>query len=76
MTAGMSQAEREAERQRVREKAADRAELVRMTLRCQYLQHDLKDPGHQMCRGESPGNSGCLCRCHDNLGAIVIKPPG
>ena len=67
MTAGMSLAGRDAARSRYRDEAIRAAALKGMTMRCQGLQHDLLDPDHRLCRGEQPGNAGCLCRCHDNL---------
>lgn len=73
MKAGMSLSERKALRQRMRQDAIDRAEQLGKTFRCQSLAGDLDDPGHQACRGEDPGNSGCLCRCHDNPGAVVVS---
>ena len=69
----MSLAERQAERKMYRDRAIAAAALMAMSLRCQYLQDDLDDPGHRMCRGEDRGNHGCLCRCHDNPGAVVLS---
>ena len=65
MSAGLTLAEREELRARYREAAIAEAALMGMTIRCRNLQHDLADSGHRMCQGERPGNSGCLCRCHD-----------
>lgn len=28
---------------------------------------------HGQCRGEIPGGSGCLCRCHDVVGEGVVS---
>jgi hypothetical protein len=58
-------AERKAARQKIREGAIKRAEHLGMTLRCQTLADDMDHPNHALCRGEEPGNAGCLCRCHD-----------
>jgi hypothetical protein len=67
MTAGLSFSEREALRDQYRQRAIAQAEKLGVTLRCRYLDYDLNDPGHQLCRGESPGGAGCLCRCHDHV---------
>jgi hypothetical protein len=58
-------AERQAARQRIRAAAIVRAERTAMTMRCADLQYDMDHPNHSLCQGEDPGNSGCLCRCHD-----------
>jgi hypothetical protein len=73
MRAGMSLAERRALRRSYRDRAITQAALMAMSMRCQGLQDDLDDPCHRMCRGEDRGNGGCLCRCHDNPGAVVIS---
>jgi hypothetical protein len=72
MHAGMSLAERKAQRQAYIDRAIQSAKLTGMSLRCQGLQYDLRHLGHQICRGEDPGNGGCLCECHDNPGAEII----
>jgi hypothetical protein len=69
----MSLAERQALRKAYRDEAVARAALMAMSLRCRDLQSDLDDPGHRYCRGEDRGSSGCLCKCHDNPGAVVIS---
>jgi hypothetical protein len=73
MAAGMSLAERQAARKRLRDEAIARAERLGMTLRCQMLADDMDNPGHQLCQGESRGGAGCLCRCHDNPGAAIVS---
>lgn len=54
------------------ERAHRQAAEARLTLRCRnamyYTFHG--DPAtareyHALCKGEEPGNSGCLCQCHD-----------
>jgi hypothetical protein len=72
VTAGLSLAERKTLRQKYRAEAIARAEQMGRTLRCRDLADDMDDPGHRLCRGESRGGSGCLCRCHDNPGAEII----
>jgi hypothetical protein len=76
MTAGMSLAERQAARQRYRDQAIARAALLGVTSRCQVLADDMDNPDHQLCRGESRGGAGCLCRCHDNPGAVIVSRRG
>lgn len=65
MTRYRTLAERQAARLLIREAAIARAERAGLTLRCDSLRGNMDDPGHRACRGEEPGNSGCLCRCHD-----------
>lgn len=65
MTAGLSMAERREARQRIRARAIAQAERLGLTLRCRMVMDDMDSPEHQRCQGEEPGNSGCLCRCHD-----------
>jgi hypothetical protein len=66
-------AEREAKRQSVRDAAIARAvaeaERMFMTARCHLaVRSDWGPEFHAPCRGDVPGNSGCLCRCHDDPG--------
>lgn len=63
-----SLAERQAARARYRQEAIARAEGMGLTLRCRDLLDDMDNPEHGLCRGEDPGGSGCLCRCHDKPG--------
>jgi hypothetical protein len=73
MHAGMSLAERQALRRQYRDRAIAQAARLGMTQRCLLLQDDLDSPEHRRCRGEDRGNGGCLCRCHDNPGAVIIS---
>lgn len=57
--------ERKAARERYRNEAVASAEMKGKSLTCQYVSGDMDHPNHQLCKGELPGNSGCLCRCHD-----------
>ena len=65
MSARQSPAEREAQRQRYRDKAIAEAALMGITIRCRNLQADLGHPDHRYCQGEAKRGAGCLCRCHD-----------
>jgi hypothetical protein len=65
VSARQSLAEREAQRERYRDKAIAEAALMGLTIRCRDLQTDLADPAHRMCHGEAKRGAGCLCRCHD-----------
>lgn len=57
--------ERKAARERIREHALAQAERTGLTIRCASLLDDMDNPDHGLCRGETPGGAGCLCRCHD-----------
>jgi hypothetical protein len=69
--AGLSPDEREALRKRYLDKAVASAAKTGLTGRCKRVLADLASPDHRLCRGENPGGTGCLCRCHDNPGAVV-----
>jgi hypothetical protein len=62
---------RDAVLQRALERAYRQAGMHRLTERCQRAMLITgTSPAaaremHQMCKGEEPGNSGCLCMCHD-----------
>lgn len=77
MPAGMALADREDLRSRIREEALARAALTGLTFRCQLAiqRTDQSDPltvaEHLFCRGEEPGNAGCLCICHDIRARIL-----
>jgi hypothetical protein len=47
------------------ELADKRAREAGLTLRCQRASAGHDD--HRLCRGEMPGNTGCLCSCHDTV---------
>lgn len=73
MPSGMTFAEREAQRERYRLRALAEAAVTGLTLRCRYATESALGPEyHEGCLGESPGGAGCLCRCHDNPGAVVV----
>jgi hypothetical protein len=63
--------ERQAQRARYRARAIASAERMGVTQRCASLLDDMDNPGHRLCRGEDPGNAGCLCRCHDERTKIL-----
>lgn len=73
MTAGLTLSERQALRRRYRERAIASATVMGLTIRCQALLDDLDDPDHRLCRGESRDGAGCLCKCHDNQGAVIVS---
>lgn len=57
--------ERVARRQHYRDQAIRRAERTGLSARCAASLDDMDSRDHELCRGEDPGGSGCLCRCHD-----------
>ena len=69
----MTLAERQEMREQIRQHAyaaaEKRAAEAGLTLRCQRASEGRDD--HRLCRGESRGNSGCLCTCHDNPGVTI-----
>lgn len=83
---GMSFAERQSARQRIRERAfADaehKARTAGLTMRCERAMAlegaspELISAEHRACRGESPGGAGCLCECHDNPGVTITEASG
>jgi hypothetical protein len=64
--AGLSLEKRQQLRKHYLDAAVARGEKMGLTLRCQRVADDLASPDHQSCRGEQPGGTGCLCRCHDH----------
>ncbi len=60
---------------REHELADKRAREAGLTLRCQHADRyaDPQDRAseHRRCLGEEPGNSGCLCSCHDQSGVAI-----
>lgn len=70
---GMTLAERQELRERIRQRALEDAERriaeSGLTLRCRNAGDD--KGSHAICQGESPGGAGCLCTCHDNPGVTV-----
>lgn len=68
----MSLPERQAQRQRYRDRALEQAEQMGLTMRCQGAIALGSEEEHRRCRGESPGGAGCLCTCHDNPGVVVL----
>lgn len=64
-TRGRTQAEREAQRQRYVDEAIQRAKQLGVSIRCVEAERFGVEADHRLCRGESRGGSGCLCRCHD-----------
>lgn len=66
MPAGLDLEKRKALRQRYLDKAIAQAAKMGLTGRCKRVLDDLNHPDHLICRGEQPGNAGCLCRCHDS----------
>jgi hypothetical protein len=74
MKPGMSLAQRNVLRERYRHAAIAQAASRGLTERCRIATLGLSEPSaHQMCRGEMPGNSGCLCLCHDNPGVEIVS---
>jgi hypothetical protein len=66
MKPGMTLAERQAERQAYRDRAIRQANELGRTQRCRWAaQFGPPEYHHEQCRGEQPGNRGCLCECHD-----------
>ncbi len=63
--AGQDTEQRQVLRQKFLDAAVARAETTGLTARCKRVASDLDHPDHHLCRGESAGGAGCLCRCHD-----------
>jgi hypothetical protein len=67
---GMNLEEREAAREKYRTAALASAARMGVTVRCRDLPEG--HPDHQMCRGEDPNGTGCLCKCHDTESNRVV----
>ena len=73
MPAGLPLEERLELRQRYLDKAVTQARRMGVTGRCRRVLDDLEHPDHQLCRGENPGGTGCLCPHHDHPGAVTAS---
>ncbi len=81
---GMTLLAREKLREQIRnaemERAVRRAENMYLSASCRNAMAltGTEDPEyvrdlHGQCRGEIPGASGCLCRCHDVVGEGIVS---